>query len=103
LQLRITSLGALESLYLGPAALCVGEDRLDRAAVLALEAVQGLESLLDRDQPPRVGIDSLQVGAKLAGDVADLDGKRSNAFSDPIQLRVHTGDFAHAALRLRER
>ena len=64
LSLGAALLGALEPRDLLAAALGVGEHRLDAAAVLAQQAVERVEPLLDRQQPPRVGLDPLGVVAQ---------------------------------------
>ena len=61
------SLGVLEPLDLGAAALGVREHRLDRAAVLSLQAVERREPLLDLLQPPGLGLDAVEVGPQGAG------------------------------------
>src|SRR5581483_10553642 len=51
--------GSLDRLDLGPAALGVRQDGLDRAAVLALQPVESLEALLDLLEPCGLGLDPL--------------------------------------------
>ena len=80
--------GALQPRDLGPAALGVGEHRLDAAAVLAFEPVDRLEPFLDPEQPARVGGDALGVVAQLGGDVADLDVQRRDPLGDRVERRV---------------
>ena len=64
---RRCDLGAVgEPLDLGAARLRMGENRLDRAAVLALEPLERVEPLRDPLEPPRLGLDPLQVAAQPA-------------------------------------
>ena len=55
--------GVLEPGDLPATALGVGEHRLDRAAVLAAQAIDRVEPLLDRLEPARLGLDPLQVAS----------------------------------------
>ena len=78
--------GVLEALDLRAASLRVLEHGLDRAAVLALEAVDRGEALLDHLQPPRLRLDALQVGAQLAAEVGQLHRHAA----DPLGERVES-------------
>ena len=70
------------------AALGVGEHAGDRAAVLALQALEHGQALLDAVQPARLGIQALGVAAQLAGEVVGLDGQRAPALAERVERRV---------------
>ena len=81
----------LDRLDLAPAVLGVGEHRLDRAAVLALQPVERVEPLLHLLEPAGLGLDALGVAAQLGGQLLQLDragrardsASRSSAGSTP--------------------
>ena len=72
--------------------LGVGEHRGDVAAVLAGEAVDRIEPLLDRGQPLGVGVDPVEVGAQLAGDIVELDRQRGEPLADRVELGIDATD-----------
>jgi hypothetical protein len=76
LELGPALVGVLEPLDLGAAALRMGEDRVDRAAVLPLQPVEDVESLLDLLQAPRLRVDAIEVPAKLVCQIPELDPHR---------------------------
>ena len=68
--------------------LGVGQDGLDRAAVLALQPVEHVEALLDLGQPPGRALDAVGVGAKLAGQLPHLDRQGLRARAELVERRV---------------
>src|SRR5918994_2889577 len=89
LQLDASLLGALQPPDRGSAALRVREHRLDRAAVLSLQAIDHVESLLDLLQAPRLGVDPIEVATQLAGQVGKLDRHPSGPLGERIEVAVH--------------
>jgi hypothetical protein len=63
----------------------VREHRLDRAAVLALEPVQGLEALLHLLQPPRRRVHPLGVGTQLRAEVAQFHRGRAGPLGQGVE------------------
>ena len=75
------------------AALGVGEDVGDRAAVLALQALEHGQALLGGLQRARIAVEALGVAQQLAGQVVGLVGQRA----PPLGQRVEPGvDARHA-------
>ncbi len=66
---------------LGPAALAVLEHRGHGAAVLAQDAVVGVEPRLDLLEPLRVRVEPAEVVAQLGGQVLRLDPQRPQALA----------------------
>ena len=81
-------LGALELLAAARALGRVGEHRLDRAAVLALQPVELRQALLDLVEAARRGVDALAVAAQLAGEVVGLDGEAVGPGGEAVQRGV---------------
>ena len=96
-------LRVLEPRDLGAATLGVRGDELDRAAVLALQAVERGQPLLDLLEPARIGLDAVEVGAQLGGDVGDLEPERRDPRGDRIERGVDALDRRQPALGGRER
>ncbi len=90
LELSGPLLGALDPLDLAPAAIGMGEHGLDRAPVLALEAVDDVESLLDLLQAARLPLDPLGVGPQLRGQLLHLDRDRPGTLGERVEGRVHS-------------
>jgi hypothetical protein len=65
--------GVLKPVDLGAAPFAVRKNGLDRAPVLALQAVNRVQTLLDQLQAAGLGLDSLQVAAKRARGIAQLE------------------------------
>ena len=78
--------------------LGVGEHRGDVAAVLAGEAVDRVEPLLDRRQTLGIGVDPVEVGAQLAGDIVELDRQRGEPRADRVELGIDATDPAQQRL-----
>ena len=77
-----------------PALLPVGEDGLDRPAVLALEPVEEGEALLDLVQAGARGAvlaDRLPVAPQLPRHVVGLDRQRGEPRGQLVELGVHAG------------
>ncbi len=81
-------LGAVETLDLSRAAAGVLEHRLDRAAVLAGQPVEPVEPRLDELEPLGIGLEALEYGAQLAGQVGELDRERRGAVGERGELGV---------------
>ncbi len=73
--------GALDRVDLRAAVLGVSEHRLDRAAVLPLQPVDHVESLLDLLEPARLGLDAFGVAAQLARQLLQVDAQPCGALS----------------------
>ena len=68
--------------------------------MLALQPVDRLEPLLDRLEPPRLGLDPVEVGAQLRGEVVELDGDGRGALGERIERGVDPADRREPGLRL---
>ena len=64
------------------------EDRRDGAAVLAGQAVEHREALLDHVEPAGLGIEPLGVAAQLGREVLRLHDERAPAHREPVELTV---------------
>ena len=80
---------------LGRRPLAVREHLFDRVAVLALQAVDQVQALLDLLQPPRVELDAVAVVAQLAADVVQQRGRLAQLLE---QSRPRSGRCARAAV-----
>ena len=96
-------LGAGQLVAPAPALLGVDEHRLDRAAVLALEAVEQRQPLLDLVEPAGRRLDALAVAPQLARQVVGLDGERLRAVGQRVELRVDAAGGLERRGRGRER
>ena len=83
--------GVLELLAARPAALGVSKDVGDRAAVLALQAREQREPLLDLLEPSRRALDPERVAAQLAAEVLGLVAQRLQPLEQRRELRVDAG------------
>ena len=96
LDLRLAGLerllGARQLVAPAAALLGVGEHGRDRAAVLALQAVEQREALLDLVEPAGRRLDALAVAAQLAREVVGLDGQRLRAVGQRVELGVDAAD-----------
>ena len=70
----------------------VCEDRLDRAAVLALKSVKHLQALLCGDQRAFVPANGVVVGPQLGGAVAKLKSSSTNPCGNPVELGIDRVD-----------
>ena len=59
--------------------------------MLSLQPVERVEALLDRLEPPRLGLDPVEVGAQVAAGVVELDRRRAQALGDRVELGVDPG------------
>ena len=82
------------------AALGVGEDVGDRAAVLALQALEHGQALLGGLQRARLAVEPLGVAQQLAGQVVGLVGQRAPALGQRVEPGV---DARHAVEPRRRR
>ena len=60
-----------------------------RAAVLALQAVEQREALLDLVEAAGRRLHALAVAAQVGGEVVGLDGERGHAVGQRVELAVH--------------
>ncbi len=88
LQLAGQSLGVLQPMDLSPAALPMGEHRLDRAPVLALQPVDHVQTLLHQLEATGLGLDSVEVGAQGARRVVELDRGRADSRGDRVERGI---------------
>ncbi len=79
------------------------EHGLDRAAVLALQPIEHIESLLELLQATRLCLDPVGVGAQLGRQLAQLDGQRLGAEREIVERRVDSGLGAERAVGHRHR
>ena len=92
LAIRQRFLGAGQLVAPGAAGLGVGEHRGERAPVLALEALELGEPLLDLVQAAGRRLDGLAVAAQLACEVVGLDGEGARPGAQGIELGVDAAD-----------
>ena len=55
--------------------------------MLALQAVEGVEALLDRLEPARLAVDPVEVAAQVAGHVVELDRRRAQPLGELRRAR----------------
>ena len=71
--------------------------------MLALQAVEPVEPLLDRLQTAGLGIDLVQVGAQLATHVLELDRGRAQPRRERVEVRIDALDTGEPGLGQPER
>ncbi|CAB4876509.1 unannotated protein [freshwater metagenome] len=86
------NLGALELGVPRAATVGVGQDRLDRAAVLALEAFKQRKTLLERVERGGIAFEPLGVAPQLSRQVIGLVGQCGPALRNRVEPRVDAGD-----------
>ena len=103
LAVRQRLLGAGQLVAPGAAGLGVGEHRGERAAVLALEALELGEPLLDLVEAAGRRLDGLAVAAQLAREVVGLDGERARPGAQGVELGVDAADALERRRRAGQR
>src|SRR5204863_8835543 len=83
------------------AAVGMGEDRLDAAAVLALETVERGQALLHLLEAPGRGLDRVLIAPQLAAEVVGLVTEPPQPLREPVEPRVDARDRLQPRRRLR--
>ena len=78
------------------------EHRRERAAVLALQALERVQARLDLLEAPGLALDRLGVAAQLGAQVVGLQPQAAQALGQGIELRVHAGHTVEQPLALGE-
>ena len=67
----------------------MSQDRLDRAAVLSLQALVVIEPRLDLLEAPRLSLQAVDVAAEVRAQVLGLEPQGAQPLGQRVELRIH--------------